>query len=75
MRVMIHRPMPSRRQASGALFVVVLCAVAGLWLLTPAGSAALGQIETADLILHHGKVWTVDEAKPLAEAVAVRGSR
>src|SRR5262245_65744341 len=29
----------------------------------------------ADLILHHGFIWTVDESKPQAEAVAVRGDR
>ena len=29
----------------------------------------------ADLILHNGTVWTVDDARPEAEAVAVRGSR
>ena len=28
----------------------------------------------ADLILHNGKVWTVDQARPVAQAVAVRGS-
>lgn len=26
----------------------------------------------ADLIIHHGKVWTVDDAHPTAEAIAVR---
>ena len=31
------------------------------------------EIVEADLILHHGKVWTVDDARPLAEAVALRG--
>jgi hypothetical protein len=31
--------------------------------------------EAADLILHHGFVWTVDEAKPTAEAIAVRGDK
>lgn len=29
----------------------------------------------ADLILHGGKVWTVDDAQPVAEAVAVQGNR
>ncbi|MGE0131984.1 MAG: amidohydrolase [Blastocatellales bacterium] len=29
----------------------------------------------ADLILHHGFIWTVDESKPQAEAIAVRGDR
>jgi predicted amidohydrolase YtcJ len=31
--------------------------------------------ETADLILHNATVWTMDDALPEAEAVAVRGSR
>ncbi len=31
--------------------------------------------DPADLILHHGFVWTVDETRPQAEAVAVRGDR
>ncbi|HEY5552517.1 MAG TPA: amidohydrolase family protein, partial [Opitutaceae bacterium] len=30
---------------------------------------------TADLILFNGKVWTVDERQPIAQAVAVAGSR
>ncbi|MGH3377820.1 MAG: amidohydrolase [Actinoallomurus sp.] len=34
-----------------------------------------GETAFADLILHNGTVWTVDEALPAAEAVAVRGSR
>nr|WP_299913441.1 amidohydrolase [Sphingomonas bacterium] len=29
----------------------------------------------ADLILHNGKIWTVDDTRPVAEAVAVRGDR
>lgn len=31
--------------------------------------------QAPDLILHHGRVWTVDESRPEAEAVAVRGDR
>ncbi len=31
--------------------------------------------EAADLILRHGVVWTVDESKPRAEAIAVRGDK
>ena len=31
--------------------------------------------ETADLILYNGGIWTVDEAKPQAEALAIRGDR
>src|SRR5262245_3872437 len=41
------------------------------------GTPAAGQTgpEAADLILHHGFIWTVDESKSQAEAVAVRGDR
>src|SRR5204862_5998591 len=31
--------------------------------------------DTADLVLHGGRVWTVDPAVPEAQAVAVRGDR
>lgn len=31
--------------------------------------------DPADLILHNGFIWTVDEAKPQAETVAVRGDK
>ena len=31
--------------------------------------------ETADLILHNGSIWTVDEANPEAQAVAIRDGR
>ena len=34
-----------------------------------------GAEETATLVLLHGKVVTVDEARPEAEAVALRGDR
>src|SRR5262249_10292004 len=42
---------------------------------TTDGTPAAGQAgpEAADLILHHGFIWTVDEAKPQAAAVARRG--
>jgi hypothetical protein len=44
---------------------------------TTDGTPAASQTgpEAADLILHHGFVWTVDESKPQAEAVAARGDR
>jgi predicted amidohydrolase YtcJ len=38
------------------------------------GNPVDGQPFSADLIFHHGKVWTVDETKPWAEAVAIRGN-
>ncbi len=49
-----------------------LCsALLGHLLLT---GAAVGE-PPADLILHNGAIWTVDDAKPRATAVAVRGGR
>src|SRR5499426_2459328 len=31
--------------------------------------------DTADLIFHNGFIWTVDEAKPQVEAIAIRGDK
>ena len=36
---------------------------------------ALGQSQIADIVFMNGKIWTVDKAKPDAEAVAVLGGR
>src|SRR6266498_3299574 len=56
------------------------CVIASLALCfafqrTTDGTPAAGQTgpEAADLILHHGFIWTVDESKPQAEAIAARG--
>lgn len=49
-----------------ALLSLALCGVA---------SAAGGTEPAADLILHNTKVWTADEDRPLAEAVAIRDGR
>ncbi len=38
-----------------------------------AQSTTYTPLESADLILHNGFVWTVDEAKPQAETIAIRG--
>lgn len=46
---------------------------AALW-LAPIG-ASVGQVAHADLVLTNGRIYTVDPARPWAEAVAVRGSR
>ena len=58
------------------------CVIASLALCfafqrTTDGTPAAGQTrpEAADLILHHGFIWTVDESKPQAEAIAARGDR
>ena len=50
-------------------------AVVAALLLTGACSYGASDSETADLILRGGKVVTVDEAVPEAQAVAVRGDR
>jgi predicted amidohydrolase YtcJ len=49
----------------------LLLALAALLAALPAS----GQQAPADLIFHGGKLWTVDEARPVAEAVAIRGNR
>jgi predicted amidohydrolase YtcJ len=53
--------------------VTLLTATCLVWqtLAMPAGSAA----EPPDLILHHGKIATVDKDFTIAEAVAIRGDR
>jgi predicted amidohydrolase YtcJ len=50
---------------------VGLRVVAGSWLLAGCGH----QHPAADLVILHGKVWTVDKAHPQAEALAAIGSR
>lgn len=47
-----------------------------LLLLSGAAPQALpGQAPPADLILHNARVWTGDDARPSAQAVAIRGDR
>jgi predicted amidohydrolase YtcJ len=43
--------------------------------LLPLLAGAPGAAEPADLVLHNGRVWTVDRAQPEAAAVAVRADR
>ncbi|HXG68557.1 MAG TPA: amidohydrolase [Blastocatellia bacterium] len=66
-------PMLCSRLSRVAALLVVLCVV-----YLPA-STSMGDSVTAesaaDLILHNGVIWTVDEAKPRAEAIAVRGAK
>ena len=45
------------------------------WLLFVFTSANAQQAASADLVIVHGRVWTVDHAHPQAEAVAIQGSR
>jgi predicted amidohydrolase YtcJ len=57
--------------------VVVPLALCFTFQQTTDGSFAANQAgaNAAELILHHGFIWTVDESKPQAEAIAVRGDR
>ncbi|HYL86552.1 MAG TPA: amidohydrolase [Candidatus Angelobacter sp.] len=47
----------------------------GLFCLVAVGAAWPQQPSFADLVVMHGKVWTVDDEHPQAEAIAVHGSR
>ncbi len=40
-----------------------------------ASPRAVAAAQTPDLILHSGKIWTVDDRRPVAEAVAVKDDR
>src|SRR5262245_24590588 len=57
--------------------VIVPLALCFAFQQTIDGTSAANQTGSgaADLILHHGLIWTVDESRPQAEAVAVRGDR
>src|SRR5260370_9757125 len=44
-------------------------------LMLACASANAQQAASADLVIVHGRVWTVDHAHPEAEAVAIQGSR
>src|ERR671923_776099 len=44
-------------------------------LLLAAAVAPLAQEAPADLILHNAKIYTADDARPRAEAIAIRGDR
>jgi predicted amidohydrolase YtcJ len=62
------------RQAFRASAAILLCL--GFQSGTSGSSAANRNNQgAADMILHHGFVWTVDDAKPRAEAIALRGDR
>src|SRR5574341_579135 len=66
--------LPTTRRLLLFCLVVALAASFGVQRPTTTSGAAI-QSGSADLILHHGFIWTVDEAKPQAEAIAVRGDR
>src|SRR5574341_1670758 len=46
-----------------------------LLLFLQASAAPQQRAPSADLILHNGFIWTVDDAKPQAEAIAIRGAQ
>ncbi len=57
--------------------VVVLLALPSTpqQIITSQATSAQNQPEAADLILHNGSIRTVDETRPQAEAIAVRGDK
>jgi hypothetical protein len=65
------------------LFFLIVALAASFGVRRPPATSAAsiqsgtGQSGTghADLILHHGFIWTVDESKPQAEAIAIRGDK
>jgi predicted amidohydrolase YtcJ len=62
------------RQAFCASAAILLCF--GFQSRTSDSTAANQSDQgAADMILHHGFVWTVDDSKPRAEAIAIRGDR
>ncbi|HBR57257.1 MAG TPA: hypothetical protein DEA22_07285, partial [Blastocatellia bacterium] len=61
-----------RSEGGGRSWMTVLGLTFFVMAMTVAG---LSQVGTADLILHNGFIWTVDESKPRAEAVAIRGEK
>ena len=65
--------MPSRH----ALIAVVIAALAALGasVANAQGSAPSTATAPADLIVHNARIYTVDEGRPVAEAMAVRGGR
>ena len=61
-----------RRTALAISLLVVLSALALRAVPAPQGTARL---EPATLVVHNGKIVTVEEAKPDAQALAIRGDR
>jgi predicted amidohydrolase YtcJ len=61
--------------APGARIAALACALLCAGASAGAAGADVAAGPAADLLLLHGRVYTVDAAQPWAEAVAVRGSR
>lgn len=62
--------MKSSHRAAGVRRFVVSC----LAIVGSCGAQAKNEAP-ADLILHNGKIWTVDDLRPLTQAVAIKGDR
>lgn len=60
-----------RRSSLNLLALLSFFLVAGPVAADPPAAA----LPVADLVLHHGKIFTADSARPWAEALAVRGAR
>ena len=53
--------------------LLVAAGLAAVWWPTPTGSTVI-TTAPADLVLTNGRIYSLDSAKPWAEAVAIRGS-
>jgi len=60
----------NRMRLCAIAVVVVLCCLAA-----SAMAADAAQVEPADTIVIHGRIYTVNEKQPWAEAIAIRGAR
>jgi len=77
--------LPGRNLCALAGFGAVVCAAVGMVACHSEGSGGIGAVSggigipfgvrAADLIVVNARVWTVDSAKPHAEAVAIAGDR
>ncbi len=67
--MILHRLIPFRSGAVG------VCAVLMLLICTAFATARSNAAPPADLILHNGYIWTVNDENPTAEALAVRNGK
>ena len=67
--MILYRHMPFRSGAVG------VCAVLMLVICTAFAAARSKEAPPADLILHNGYIWTVNDENPTAEALAVRDGK
>jgi hypothetical protein len=67
--------LPDRRLRLLCLIVALAVSLTAQRSSTTSVAAIQRSSEPADLILHNGFIWTIDESKPQVEAIAVRGDR